>query len=494
MRDRTALLHVALLALACSGPSSTAAPSEPERPAPPPRPYELRGWTMNRYDAGEPPSVWLPVLDSQIPELRDGFGWVSLDDHVVWLNLRQRERAGALRPPISVAITAEELCDEAVQRMLRGWEGQPYALEILDDWTGAEIGCLRGLAFQYLATSFNQGESHCDRLIAQDLLPRSLRGLAVMECSPASLRALAGYPELRQLAIGVPAGPEAVASLAALERLEVLDVTLDHGGAVSLAQLPPLPALRRLVVGGTHALGREDAEAIARMRSLRELAITARTLDEFRDALAAMPALRSLDLATVELDAGALRRLVEASDLVELRVGLAERLDDEAVALLRDETSLEVLELRGAALTDRGLDALAGLERLWHLDLTGARITTLGPLRGLARLRSLGLAGTRATDAELSTVARLRELRVLDLRRAPISTLDPLASLPNLRVLRAAETLVGDESIPTLRAMSSLREVDLDRTRATGPAIERLASARPDMRISGARSIRVPTR
>ncbi|MDX2091698.1 MAG: hypothetical protein SFX73_27810 [Kofleriaceae bacterium] len=53
----------------------------------------------------------------------------------------------------------------------------------------------------------------------------------------------------------------------------MLEVAFEHGGGLGLAQLPQLPALRRLVVGGTRGLDREDAEAIAGMSSLRALQI-----------------------------------------------------------------------------------------------------------------------------------------------------------------------------------------------------------------------------
>ena len=72
-------------------------------------------------------------------------------------------------------------------------------------------------------------------------------------------------------------------------------------------------------------------------------------------------------------------------------------------------TSLRIMGLRKAGLRDRHLDALASLEQLWSLDLTGTVLSdgTAPQLATLANLVRLTLADTTVGDATVQHLGRL---------------------------------------------------------------------------------------
>jgi hypothetical protein len=75
-------------------------------------------------------------------------------------------------------------------------------------------------------------------------------------------------------------------------------------------------------------------------------------------------------------------------------------LKDFDYATLKDKGNLEVLQMANEDVTDRTLDNLRGLKRLYKLDLSNTQVTDDGlrALQDLPELRILYLNGTRITD------------------------------------------------------------------------------------------------
>ena len=114
------------------------------------------------------------------------------------------------------------------------------------------------------------------------------------------------------------------------------------------------------------------------------------------------------------------------------------QMTDTVLADVARIAGVEALDLSGSrAVTDDGLRALAGLERLAHLDLSGTAITDngLSILRALPALRTLSLSGTRVTDAGLAALAHCDGLErvLLHGTRSGDGAIRALAGKPRLR-------------------------------------------------------------
>jgi internalin A len=105
------------------------------------------------------------------------------------------------------------------------------------------------------------------------------------------------------------------------------------------------------------------------------------------------------------------------------------------------------------------LEGAERLENLASLDLTGNRISDLGPLAGLPKLAQLTLTGNEVAD--LSPLASLPVLTDLGLSGNQVTDVVPLAGVPTLRLLGLADN--GIEDVTPLEGLVSLSELDLSR-------------------------------
>lgn len=154
-----------------------------------------------------------------------------------------------------------------------------------------------------------------------------------------------------------------------------------------LAVLKSLPGLTSLDAGGTQrvdsglwglALNEQNLARIAGLKGLRRLSLAAATINDrgidkpghpeaeradLRDlsALKALPALEQLDLSRQPVTAESIRSLRGMQALKELRLGLAVKIDDAAVAELSALPSLRRVYVYGTAITPAGLAKLGGL-------------------------------------------------------------------------------------------------------------------------------------
>lgn len=208
---------------------------------------------------------------------------------------------------------------------------------------------------------------------------------------------------------------------------------------------------------------------------------------------------------------GPLRRLTK---LTQLMLGDT-RIEDRDLAVVAGLPKLFNLDVRGRGITEAGLARLAEsrsltslelrdtsiadlrplsprLHAIWALGMENSHLTDAGiaPLSGKIRLRELTISGSRMTDAGLDHLASLTALSRLRLDRSAITDagLARLKSLKSLEVLSVTETALTDSSVETLAGFPSLTSLDLDRSGISPAGIERLKRDLPNARISSART------
>jgi internalin A len=299
--------------------------------------------------------------------------------------------------------------------------------------------------------------------------------------------------------------------------------TMDHGLStidypwyralalsVYAAQLPDAAVAAGVEKQGGHVVRDQKGNII-------ELSL-ARTwaTDADVERLAGIKTLKKLDLSlTYVSDTGA-ESIGKLTQLEELNLFTAEFITDAAVAFLRANTSLRVLNLRGTDVTDTSLEYVGKLTNLRSLDISFTQISDVGMehLAPLSQLEELNLGGTKISGAGLHVLKYLPNLKKLSFygiqRRnagmcwAPVMTdieLDTIALLDGLEDLNigfgvglgapkpevlgpaageadcriAGGTRVTDLGVAKLVNLKKLRRLDLSGSAVTGAALKTLA-------------------
>lgn len=143
------------------------------------------------------------------------------------------------------------------------------------------------------------------------------------------------------------------------------------------------------------------------------------------------------------------------------------------------------LDLSRTQVTDAGLEALRGVDRICVLRLDDTAVA--GP--GLRHLRLgntsydedwevlLSLVRTPTTDAGLSNVLHIPKLQVLDLTGTKVTGpgLRQLHTLKQLHSLRLTDCAVDDDGLTVLDGWTTLYTLDLGGTRITDAGLKRIA-------------------
>jgi hypothetical protein len=132
----------------------------------------------------------------------------------------------------------------------------------------------------------------------------------------------------------------------------------------------------------------------------------------------------------------------------------------------------------GAGITDRAGARLGGLFSLEQLDLAETRLSgqVLRAIRDLPRLHTL-FGARRWSDGDMPALARLQTLRRLDLTGARITDrgVAALAPLARLEELSLGQTKVSDRVVETLKGFGALRYLEISDTRLTADGLRRLS-------------------
>lgn len=304
----------------------------------------------------------------------------------------------------------------------------------------------------------------------------------------------------------------------AIEALSASYVPIDDA---VVSRLTHLTGLKSLALDGTRITSRA-APSIGKFAELQYLGVHSTQIDDdAMAAIAALPELETLGLYGTKVTDDGLKALSNSPSLKAVYVGrtpitdrgvaeLCKLKDLRALNLLAGDPkfrgdqpapvitdavveafvarpSLEFLHLSGAALTDAGLERMAGkLPNLRGLVLDFTPVTPDG-MRHLAKFANLerfsfqGMAFNDSIAYPLSTLSKLKQLTG-DIQFTDRGVKE-LGSLRNLEVLHLEGSAVTDASMPVLKEMPALKELWLEHTGVTdegfallvgSPSIERV--------------------
>jgi internalin A len=180
--------------------------------------------------------------------------------------------------------------------------------------------------------------------------------------------------------------------------------------------------------------------------------------------LCTLPRLKTLNVPGVAIPRGFVAGLAGRTGLRELWLRKAAVTDDE-MAIIGRFADLEVLQLDGSNVTDRGFAQVANLKKLTILDMPGVRITDLAPVADLAQLDVLSLAPTRATFA-----------RSVPSPGGP-SSLGPLRRLTKLTQLSLGTTRIEDRELAVVAGLPKLINLVIGGRGITEAGLARIAES-----------------
>ncbi|HYW43774.1 MAG TPA: hypothetical protein VE959_13010 [Bryobacteraceae bacterium] len=210
--------------------------------------------------------------------------------------------------------------------------------------------------------------------------------------------------------------------LCALESNADLETLIIWGGEIGNGRLAPLSRLTRLkgLVLGEMAIDDGVFQHFKTLRELSYLNLAYTNIEGDFTALAGLP------LRDVRLE-GCRRAGDRCAETLAAFPGLRQLeihmtgLTDEGVRHLA-HLPLEVLWL-GGRITDHGMDAVAAMTGLKHLDVCAPGVTDrgVGAISGLTGLEVLWLSQCRITDASVSLLSQFKSLRELAVGRTGIT-------------------------------------------------------------------------
>ncbi len=167
--------------------------------------------------------------------------------------------------------------------------------------------------------------------------------------------------------------------------------------------------------------------------------------------------------------------------VVKVQFGSGSKLNDQAIAALKDFTGLRQLNLCGRSVRSGLIDAIRGMKELEVFYMpSGLRDDEFAIVAGMPNLRELWVVavgyGPGVTDDGIKALRDLKEMRKLRLwsNKVADSGLKHIAGLTKLTELELVGTKITDASIPLLAAFADLERLDLTLTKVTPAGLRQL--------------------
>ncbi len=272
--------------------------------------------------------------------------------------------------------------------------------------------------------------------------------------------------------------------LLALERLVLDDNDLKGPGLASLKQQPALRELSLKKINVSAAIVQKLAAALPRCRIEWDGGVIKPTLSDDPDRRAAEWVLSAGGTINIVSD-GREQRVKSLDDLPDTPIILAgihlegrPDVTNEDLTRFRDSKNLTHVHLGAMPLGDAGLENFRNCTDLKNLYLSGTNVTDAGlaHFRDCRLLESLMLRSTRITDAGLAHFQDCEHLAALYLGNTAVSDagLELLGPQQHLVDLDLSGTRISDEGLLRFQQGTALKVVFLDGTGITNAVLELL--------------------
>jgi hypothetical protein len=275
-----------------------------------------------------------------------------------------------------------------------------------------------------------------------------------------------------------------------LSRLKVVVLRDSQVNDDWIGRAAKVPELRALALYGD-SNSSATAAGLAQLSvasKLESLSMTGEWLDDQTvTGIAGLTQLQFLSVRSGELSSDVFDQLKRLTELRELMVVDAKRIDDRGSENLRRLPNLRVLWLRGTSISDATTIHLAELRQLELLNLDDTNLADPGVerLATLAQLKWLNLARTGVTDQGVKSLANLPQVAHLELSGTGITdaSMPDVARMTNLKLLRLYPTSVTDNGMMQLQSLTKLKHLTIG-PQVTDEAASALSQSLPRCMLS----------
>ncbi|MCA9111809.1 MAG: hypothetical protein KDA52_17785, partial [Planctomycetaceae bacterium] len=281
----------------------------------------------------------------------------------------------------------------------------------------------------------------------------------------AALLTLRQMQTLRYLDLhGVPItndGLQQLAGLTKLKRLSINNTQVTGEGLVHLANMQKLEHLYFY-----DRIDDETVKNVSRLKGLKNLSCNLEVSDKGVAELSTLPLLEQLSLSSPTVTDASMKLIAGMPGLRTLWFQHCP-ITDRGLSILRNNSNIEHLMIRGTEATTASLRSLMTLPNLKSLDLS-LESTEETPqwedLRWFSHLERLELSGSTFRSADLTHLQGLTQLGLLSLELdqpiddAGITSLAPLINLTGLGIYKSH---VSDEGLKSLSNMTKLERLNV---------------------------------
>lgn len=180
-----------------------------------------------------------------------------------------------------------------------------------------------------------------------------------------------------------------------------------------------------------------------------------------------------------------LKRLADQTDLRNLQLS-GTAVTSAGLAHLKPLVNLERLNVCLTAVSDDGFEHLAGLTKMKRMTICASKITGSGfkHLSGMKQIESINLHSTPASDEGLAAIGQLTSLKRLEIVHTHVTDvgLAHLAKLKNLRQLHVHGPETTASALPFVGELQELYELDVYDKAASNQTIEQIVKL-PKLRM-----------
>jgi Leucine-rich repeat (LRR) protein len=297
-------------------------------------------------------------------------------------------------------------------------------------------------------------------------------------------------------------GDDGLAAIKGLTNLKVIDFAgtrVTDKGMASLVGMRDLKSLR--VSGNISDRGLKSLQGLKNLKELHleysqvsgsglqyignpqnvvsvSLCACIKVTDDDLKILARLTNLRSLDVGFTQISDKGMMHLTDLASLETLKLTADENVGNDGLAATEWLTKLKVIDFAGTRVTDEGMASLAEMRDLESIEVS-SNISDKGlqAIKGLQRLSELRLNYSQVDGSGLKFVAAPGRIRVLGLRQAPLTNENAsnIEAFENLTDLMLGATRIGDQGLKHLRGLRKLQHLELYGSSITDSSLEVLA-------------------
>ncbi len=300
------------------------------------------------------------------------------------------------------------------------------------------------------------------------------------------LKPLAGNLEALNLRRSTYLTDDGLAHLTGFDKLVQLDLLYNNFTNDVLAYVNELEQLKVLDLRGCVLINDAGLEKLKSLTQLKALKLrNAGMSDQGLAVVENFPHLQLLFVQDGNITDEGLKHLKGLKEMQDLTLYSLYAITDAGLDNLAGMTKLKTVSLRDTRINGSGLKNFVKMDQLEQLNISETETNNegLAHLKDLTSLTYLDLWQTKINDEGVEYLKGLKNLTWLSLAQTPVTNggLNALAGLTKLEELDLQETDIDDEGLPALEGLEDLKTLSVANTQVTREGVATLKEKLPNL-------------